>query len=44
MWEYDKDQIKEGGILIDTEAGRGKDTKVEWGIYCQGVGYWGYGI
>ncbi len=31
-------------MLFDKEAGRGKHTKVEGGIYCQGVGCLGYGI
>ncbi len=32
VWEFDKNQILEGGMLIDTEAGRGKDTLVKEGI------------
>ncbi len=32
VWEFDKNQIEEGGMLIDTESGRGKDTLVQEGI------------
>ncbi len=47
MWEFDKNQIYEGGMLIDTETGRAKGTLVEeesraknqkLGIKCIGRG------
>ncbi len=35
VWEFNKNQILNGGMLIDTETGRSKDTLVEQGIWVK---------